>query len=573
MARAIAALVVIRENIEHASRGLRRSPGVSAAVVLTLALGIGVNATMFGVVDRLLLSPPPHVEDADQVRRLLVRGQLRSSGTISTQSYLSYADYSDWTEARTLASVATYATEELTLGRGAEARRVSATLATGSFFSLLGTRPELGRFFGEADDQPGAPGLVVLSHSFWQRMFGGTDAALGRTLDIGQGSYTVVGVAPPGFTGVDLQPVDVWLPMHALSIERGDDSWKYRRSWYWLQTIVRLEGGAALRTAEAEATLLHRNGRRERIESGRWDANATVVAAPIIQARGPEASEESLVARWLMGVSVIVLIIACANVANLLLARGLRGRKDVAIRLALGISRPRLVAQLLTESVLLAVLGAGVGLLLAGWGAEFVRSYWLPDIAWSESAAGPKVVVFAAVLSVVTGLAAGFVPALQASRPTVTEDLKTSAREGAVRRSRTRVALLVTQGALSVVLLVGAGLFVRSLQRVESIDLGVDAHTILLARLDLEPRERAEEEVSRIYERALERLRALPAVEHASASTGVPFWSGSIERLYVPGLDSIASPRPGPWIRCGDAAAFRYPWDHAPARSRLQGRR
>jgi predicted permease len=265
-----------------------------------------------------------------------------------------------------------------------------------------------------------------------------------------------------------------------------------------------------------------------------------------VEARGPNASEESKVSVLLAGVSLIVLLIACANVANLLLARSLRRRKEIAVRLALGISRGRLTGLLLTESTVLAAVGAVAALLVASWGGDFIRYTLLPDVAWTEPPVGYRVLVFTALLALVAGIVSGIVPALQAGRFDLTNDLKDSARAGTVRRSRSRVALLVVQGALSVVLLVGAGLFVRSLQHLKGLDLGLDPGPVVYAMLELEPRERTTEEENRIYERSLERLRTLPSVEHASTSGGLPFWGGSIEEIFVAGFDSVPAPPPGP---------------------------
>jgi hypothetical protein len=310
-------LSIARDNLGYAARGLRRSPGFMATVVVTLALGIGVNATMFGIVDRLLLSEPAQVQDADEVRRLYAHMQIRRSGPLVHQRALAYLDFTDWQEASSFESVGAYWPNDVTLGRGVDAVRLNGGLASASFFRVLGLAPELGRFFDESEDQAGAAGVTVLSYGLWQRLFGGDPTVLGRTLDIGRGTYTVIGVAPRGFTGLDLEGVDLWAPLHAFTIERETDRWKRTRNYYWIKVIARLADGVSVEAAENEATHLHRNGRREQIDQGYYDENVRVVVAPLVEARGPMASEESKVSILLAGVSIIVLLIACANVANL----------------------------------------------------------------------------------------------------------------------------------------------------------------------------------------------------------------------------------------------------------------
>jgi predicted permease len=546
MGRWLSIIATALGDLSYAARGLKRSPGFTAAVVVTLALGIGVNATMFGIVDRLLLSEPAQVRDADQVRRLYAHMHFFRGGPLVHQGALGYLDFTDWQEAESFSAVGAYWPNDVTLGRGADADRLKWGLASASFFGTLGLEPALGRFFDESEDQTGAAGVTVLSYGLWQRRFGGDAAVLGRTLDIGRGTYTVIGVAPRGFTGLDMEGIDLWVPLHAYTIEAETDRWKRTRNYYWIKVVARLADGVSVAAAESEATHLHRNGRREQIDQGHYDEDVRVVVAPLVEARGPNASEESKVSVLLAGVSLIVLLIACANVANLLLARSLRRRKEIAVRLALGISRGRLTGLLLTESTVLAAVGAVAALLVASWGGDFIRYTLLPDVAWTEPPVGYRVLVFTALLALVAGIVSGIVPALQAGRFDLTNDLKDSARAGTVRRSRSRVALLVVQGALSVVLLVGAGLFVRSLQHLKGLDLGLDPGPVVYAMLELEPRERTTEEENRIYERSLERLRTLPSVEHASTSGGLPFWGGSIEEIFVAGFDSVPAPPPGP---------------------------
>jgi predicted permease len=548
MARWQAILASALDNLSYAARGLRRSPGFTAAVVVTLALGIGVNATMFGIIDRLLLNEPAQVRDAHQLRRLYAQIHTRRSSELDYQRAMAYLDFTDWQEASSFSAVGAYWSNDVTLGRGADAVRLNWGLASASFFRVLGLAPALGRFFSESEDRAGAAGVTVLSYGLWQRRFGGDPSVLGRTLDIGRGKYTVIGVTPRGFTGIDLDGVDLWAPLHSYTTEAATDRWTRTRNYYWIKVVARLADGVSVAAAESEATLLHRNGRREEIDQGHYDRNVRVVAAPLVEARGPNASEESKVSVLLAGVSLIVLLIACANVANLLLARALRRRKEIAVRLALGISRGRLAGLLLTESIVLAAAGAMAAVLAASWGADFIRQTLLPDVAWTESPVGIRVLIFAALLALVAGVVSGIVPALQAGRFDLIDDLKDSARTGPVRRSRSRVVLLVVQGALSVALLVGAGLFVRSLQRLEDLDLGLDPGPVVYAMLELEPRERTTEEANRVYERSLERLRALRAVEHASTSGGLPFWGASLENIFVTGFDSVPAPPPGPHI-------------------------
>ncbi len=530
------------QDLAYLVRGLRREPGFTAAVVLTLALGIGANATMFGVVDHLLLSSPEHVEDPDDVVRLHVYRTWAFVGVPDVYSYMPYADYQDFLGARTLESVAAFGDQEMILGEGSRAERVKALLTTASFFPLLGVQPALGRFYDEGEDDPGGPAVVVLSHGLWQRRFGGRGDILGQSLAVGNGTYTVIGIAPRGFNGVELEPVDLFLPVHAFTTFNGSDEWITHRGWYWLQTLARLSPSSSRDAAAEEATALHRNGRRELLEEGRYSEDARVVLGSVKAALGPDAPGEVQVSRWLVGVTLIVLLIACANVANLLLARGARRRRELGIRVALGIPRRRLVRQLFLESMVLAGLGGTVGLALAYWGGQAVRGAFLPQVAWPASPVDKHVLLFTLGIALATGLLAGMAPAWSRVRAGPVDALKAGERGGTARRSRSQTALLVMQGALSVILLVGAGLFVKSLTRAKTLDLGLDPEGLIVASMELDG-EWDGPSLLDLANRAAEGLMATPGVQHASLTSRPPFAGMSAFNLFVPGMDSIPTPR------------------------------
>ena len=542
-------------TFRHAARRLRRAPGLTLAVVLSYALGIGANATMFEVVDRLLLSPPAHVADPEGVRRLAVDRLVPETGARQTSDVVSFPDFEDFQQARGLAAVAAVGYRTLAFGRGAEAREADAALVSGAFFSVLGARPALGRFFGPADDRPEAPGVAVLSHGAWRRDHGGDPAVVGKTLDFGYGPYTIVGVAPEGFTGMDVRPVSVWLPLRPAATQMQGTLWATSRGLNMFRVVARVAPGTSPAAAEAEATELHRRGRGELVAAGRYDPEARVVAAPLIAARGPLATTESRVVRWLAGLSLLVLLIACANVANLLLARALRQRREIGIQLALGGSRRRVLGQVLAESLLLAALGGAAALVVAWLGGDAVRTFLLPEVAWPERAVGTRVLGFVAALALLSGAAAGAVPAFQASRVGVAETLKAGGAR-ASHGSRARGALVVLQVALSVVLLVAAGSFVRSLHRVSTLDLGLDPAGVLFVDPVMAQGTSKEREAAFLRD-ATARLKRLPGVEAASADLSVPFWSAISVELRVPGLDSVPTlPTGGPVLHAVDEGYF-----------------
>jgi predicted permease len=552
---------VLVAGIGRVGRTLVRSPGFAVGVILTLSLGIGANAAMFGILDRLLFQPPQHVVDADAVRRvMLVRpfmGRLNRSWT------LTYPDYVDLQAGGAFTGVAGLTrVRELTVGSGPDASRVRAVMASADLFPLLGVHPALGRFYAAEDDRIGVPATAVLSHEYWRSTMGSDADALGRTLEIDGHAFTVVGVAPRGFTGIDLAPVDVWLPLATAGGLINGPDWLDNRGWYWMGAVVRLAPGVEVGAAEAEATGLHRNARRAEGEEDDVAVEGRIALDPLIVARGPEASGESKVARWLGGVSVVVLLIACANVANLLLARGTRRRREVAVRLALGVGRSRLVAVMVLESMLLALLGGGVALLIAHLGGGVMRDLLLPGVYFPQSAVSGRVVAFVLGAALLAGLLAGVGPAIQATRADLTGDLSMGAGSGAARRSRLRGALTVAQAALSVVLLVGAGLFVRSVSEVRDLDLGLDVDDLLIVTLEFESRaltrglrtdgatgNDGEAARNEIYAVAMERLRALPGVESV-AGTSSPFQWAFATELRIPGRDSLPRlPGGGPYFQ------------------------
>lgn len=522
-------------------RSVRRSPAFTVSVVSILALGIGANAVMYGVVDRLLLSPPQHVQDADDVRILHLR-RIGFNGDVFVGSTITYPDFRDFEEVDAFSRVAAF-TEPYdgTVGRGPGAARARIVEATSALFPLLGVQPFRGRFFDESDDRVDAAPVAVLAHEYWEREMGSDPSVIGSTLDVREGTYTVVGIAPPGFTGPQLSPVDIWIPaMVAKTIENGGDlEWRDHRGWYWLKVVARLAPDATVEAAAAEATAAHRAGRAEMIEQGDYDPGAEVLVAPVIAARGPSASDESQVARWLAGVSLVVLLVACFNVANLLLARAVRRRQETAVRLTLGVGRRRLLLDTIAESLLLAGMGALTAVLVARFLGDAVHQTLLPDVAFTDTGIGPRLIVFTATATLVVGLVTGLVPAIQSVRTELAESLRSAGRTVSGGGSRTRVALLVAQAALSVVLLVGAGLFVRSLQEAQGLDLGFDAGRLTVVSLEWNESLPTDER-TRIYRTVRERVRRLPGVRAAALTYTVPFRSSiSLGQPRVPGLDSI----------------------------------
>jgi len=535
------------QDIRYALRGLARAPGFALTVVVTLALGIGANTTMFGVLDVLLLRPPAHVTRADRIVRAYFRRPVPGEG-MATRPNTSVPGYESLRDgAPPFASVAVVRPATLSLGRGPEARQVAVTLVTHTFFPTLGVAPALGRFFGADEDRVGAQGVAVVSYGFWQRRLGGDRAALGRPLQVGRGTYTVIGVAPSGFTGVDLTGPDIWLPVYAAVDESMPAEALTSRNYRWVHVIARLRDGVRTQDAGALATFAFR--RAAAASERRSDTLYTVLLGPVQAARGPSVTSDAKVSLWIGGVAALVLLVACANVANLLLARGIRRRREMAIRLGLGAARSQVLRLLVAESLLLGLAGGAAALLVAIWGGALVRGLLLPGLSDDTTVLDWRVLVFTGSLSLLAGLLAGAAPALRSSRADLRNALRSGARDVTTTRVRLRGALLATQVAFTLVLLVGAGLFVRSLRSVQALDLGVDLERVLRAQVDTRAAGLDSRAANALYMRLLERARTIPGVEHAAATVGSPFGTNLGTDLRVSGRDSLpVLPTGGPYF-------------------------
>jgi predicted permease len=538
----------VGQDAKGTLRGLRRSPAFSAGVMVTFALGVGANAAMFSFLDRQLFRTPALLRDASSVNRVYLYRQVDGVDREASGRYARHADLERWTTS--FSDVAGFATRQLAVGVGQNARELRVGIVSSSFFDFFDAPPAAGRYFTAAEDAPplGVP-VVVLSYAMWQTQYGGQRAAIGSALQIGALVYTIIGVTPQEFAGLwPLRPPVAYVPIAAFAASDGPADWATTYGWaFGLQTLVRRKPGVSSAAASADlSNALERSFRAQgAAESDRRTPDQRLaalrpraLAASVLFERGPEQSNVARVATWLGGVTLIVLLIACANVASLLLARGLARRREIALRLALGVSRTRLISQQLTESMLLAVSGSILGLVVARWLSTLLSASFLPGTEQPPAATDARTLTFMAVLTLAVGVFTGVFPVLQAQRLSLTDDLKSGVRSGTYQRSGTRAALLVLQGALSLVLLVGAGHFVRSLRNVQDVRLGYDADSVLVVDAELRDVKLDSAGTVTLRRRLLEAARSVPGATHASVRVSVPFdgmWSWPI---HVAGIDS-----------------------------------
>jgi len=511
--RLLDGLAGVRQDARYALRALRRGPAFALSAILMLALGIGANSTLFALVDAIVLRPLPGVRDVDSLVEL-------SSQSIS---YPAYRDFRDGNPA--FAGVAAFSQRTLALADSSRSVLGAGTVVSGNFFAVLGARAAHGRLLEPSDDNPSAPSVVVVSDAFWRRFLGGDPAAVGGRLMVNGRGVTIVGVAVPGFTGARIGAPEVWMPIHVwprvAPLAFGTVNLDMR-TWSWLRLVGRLAPGVGL--AQAEAALNIGAAAQRAANPGMTNLQRLTLVPAVTMATGV-GGRDGIVGFFALLAAVVglVLLITCANVANLLLARSAGRRREIAVRLAIGASRGRLVRQLLSESLVLALAACalGVGLtLLATW---LVDGTAIPGQRFQTLALAPdwRVLAFAVAVSLATGVGFGLAPALQATRVDLVPGLK-GAPAGGGARSRLRGALLVGQVALSLVLLVGAGLFARALQRALSIDPGFRHDQVAMVHADPGLARHDGARAAEYYAETTRRALALPGVAGAGWTTSVP---------------------------------------------------
>ena len=514
--RAGALLEATLQDLRYAARSLARSPGFTVAVVLTLALGIGVNTAIFGVVDAFMLRPLPVVRAPGELVWL-----RRSS------SYPSFLDYRDQSRELFSGMAALGGAASFSLDAGGRVDVVRGEPVSAGAFEVLGVEPALGRWFVPEDDCAGAEPVAIVSHALWQSRFGGDAALVGRTIRVNGAALRVVGVAPRGFIGAEVGLArDLWVPLAlfprlgaAGDRDAGADLFAARDT-SWLNVIARLAPG--VRLAEADAAMAAIAGRIAANDPHRDERVSAAGLLPVVGGLDPrDRLGAVLVATLLMAVVGMVLLVACSNVAGLVMARAATRVKEMGVRRALGAGRGRLVRQLLTESLLLALLGGGAGLLLAGWTDELLAAVArATPIAPPEVRLDARVLGFTAAISVVTAFVFGLAPALSAARVDVMSALRCE-RPG-FRRSRLRRALVVAQVAASLVLLVAAGLLARSLGNARGVDPGFAVENGLLVPVAPGSLGMGEERGREVYARVAAAVAATPGVERVTLMHDVP---------------------------------------------------
>ena len=512
------------QDLRYGARMFVKNPGFTAVAVVTLALGIGANTAIFSVVDRVLLKRPPY-KDPD--RLAMVWGTNPQRGRDIT--LVSPADFEDWRKLNTVF-------EDLAPSRDAgysltgmgEPETITGYRFAGNFFRVMGVSAAIGRTFDENDDQAGSERVVVLSHKLWQRRFGGDPSVVGRSITLSGNPYTVIGVMPAGFAHP--QTSELWTPLTLSSLSSQVLANRQRR---FLRVMARLKQGVTVSQAEAE---MNQIALRLQQENPQTNAGEGAKLETIQEGYAGDARTPLMV---LLGAVGFVLLIACANIANLFLARAASRQKEIAIRLALGAGRGRLMRQFLTESILLSLVGGACGLVLTLWSTGFLVSLFPKNIAnlslpqVEDIPINSRVMVFTILIAIATGVVFGLVPALQSAKVDLTSTLKETGGSVAagVRSGRFRGGLVVAEVALALVLLIGAGLMIKSFWRLQNADLGLDPKNVMTLEVLLPDYKYGEpKKWAAFLQDAMHRIEALPGVQSAGAINFLPltgFWGTS----------------------------------------------
>ena len=510
-------MYTVWQDVKYGARMLLKNPGVTFVVILALALGIGANTAIFSVINAVLLRPLPY-EEAD---RLVF---LNETSKVMDEISISYPNFTDWRNQNTVfEKIGVYNRGSYNLTGSGEAERVIAAQMSADVFSALRVNAALGRVYNNDEDQPGASPVVVLSHGFWQRRFGGQATILNQVLTLNNKSYQVIGVMPQGFAYPSR--AEIWVPVGQLSDQA---SWKSRGNHPGLYGVARLKPGVSFAQAKAEMDQIGANLEKQYNDS---NAGNGVGVRPLLEVFVSDVRRPL----WVLFTAVgFVLLIACANIANLLLARATARQKEMAVRAAMGASRWRIARQLLTESILLSVIGGTAALLLAHWGIRLIL-YISPDAIprWREIGVNWQVLAFTLGLSFLTGILFGIVPALQGGTVDVHETLKETGR-GVTRRNWLRNSLVVVEVASTLVLLIGAGLLIRSFYRLHKVNPGFSYDRLTSFSVAL-PQKKYSTPEQRLdfYNRLLENTRSIPGVVATAAASGLPLGNNGWQTSFV----------------------------------------
>ena len=526
-------------DLKFAFRQLLKNPGFTAVAVLTLALGIGANTAIFSVVDVALLKWLP-VRNPEQLYLIAHAGER---GVIEVNNFPFFEHLRDHNQS--FAGLLAFNPNQWKVTLNGETEIVAGQVVTGNYFSVLGVNALLGRILTLEDDKvPQGHPVAVISYAYWQRRFGKDPEVLGKTITINLTPFTIIGVTPPEFFGLQVgRSAEISVPMTMHSLIGSGAKLSERKFWWNLPILGRLKPGVKLEQAQAELDLLQQQFLAEAGMQAdpRKDFFARVELMPAQRGLAELRKQFSSPLQVLMGIVGIVLLIACANVANLLLARATVRQKEISIRLALGASRLRLIRQLLTESLLLALFGGGIGFLFAYWGAQFLLGFIPPQGAPLTLQLSPdaRILVFTAAVSLLTGILFGLAPAWRATRVQLNATLKDKKQSlsGGQGRLGFGKVLIVSQIALSLLLLIGAGLFVRSLQKLRHVETGFNNWDhILLFSIDCYGTAYQGPRLSALHQELLEKMNALPGVRSASLSTATPV-RGVVDatRIFVSG--------------------------------------